>query len=140
MNIPLVSEKENLNEIYPGLDITILDNQQSAESEEKFAVNGQIKTVSAGKTYNVGDLFVATGMGTIKSDKVQVTVSPADKDSTASGTYVANASDWTKGTLTFSGTGAVTITITDYYFCTPCTIRSVLIEGSLDNDIVNPWS
>ena len=140
MNIPLVSEKENLNEIYPGLDITILDNQQSAESEEKFAVNGQIKTVSAGKTYNVGDLFVATGMGTIKSDKVQVTVSPADEDSTASGTYVANASDWTKGTLTFSGTGAVTITITDYYFCTPCTIRSVLIEGSLDNDIVNPWS
>jgi hypothetical protein len=85
-------------------------------------------------TINVGELFTSSATD-IDTDNVQVFVSPAvdlDPDSTASGTYAANTTDWTKGTVTFTGAGTATITITDYYFCTPTTITVEIIEKQND--------
>jgi len=110
------------------LDVEHSDNEKSVE---KFAaVSNEVKSYTTNGTVKIGELFAAKSgaIVEIKGDKVQVTVSPADKDSTASGTYAANTTDWTQGTLTFTGIGAATITITDYYFCTPTTIEVEVAE------------
>ncbi len=110
--------------------ITILD-REVADSVEKFEAKDVAK-ITTNTTVEIGDLFAAKTLGTddpeLKPENVQVTVSPVpDTGSTVSATYTPDATDWTKGTLTFTGTGAATITITDYYFCTPTTIE-VMVE------------
>jgi len=113
--------------------VTILD-REVGDSVEKFVKADTAKdSYSSGNTITIGELFAATEAGLAEATKilsanVMVAVSPVGEDSTAGGTYTANTTDWTQGTLTFSGTGAATITITDYYFCIPTTIN-VTIEG-----------
>ncbi len=113
--------------VYNGEDyafegITILD-REVADSKVKFESVAK-DSYTTNTTVTIGDLFTAIENAevVIKGDKVQVTVSPVGENSTAGGTFTANAEDWTQGTLTFTGVGAATITITDYYFCTPTTI------------------
>lgn len=106
------------------MDITHSDNEASVEKFESVAVG----SYTTGATVTIGELFTSVDNGIeVDADNVQVFVSPVGEDSTAGGTYVAadieNGKNWTDGTLTFSGTGAATITITDYYFCTPTTIE-----------------
>jgi len=118
--------------VYNGEDyafdgITILDRAE-ADSAVKFEKADTAKdSYTTESTVTIGELFKTATIDdeklTIKGDKVQVTVSSVGEGSTASATYTANTTEWTKGTLTFSGTGAATITITDYYFCTPTTIN-----------------
>ena len=104
--------------------VTILD-REVADSVDKFKPvidnNNEFPTES---TVKIGDLFAAienAGVD-IKYDNVQVAVSPFGATSTAGGTYAANTTDWTKGTITFSGIGTAVITITDYYFCKTATV------------------
>ena len=111
--------------------VDILDKKLDGSSVQKF-----VKSESAKSEYTstsivyIGDLFqaVENAVLDIKKEAIQVSVSPVGDGSTAGGTYVANTTDWTKGTLTFSGVGAATITITDYYFCTPTTITVEVTE------------
>lgn len=124
--------------VYNGEDyafegITILD-RVAGSSHQKF--EGKVTELANDTAIKLGDIFNAKFIEddklTIKSDKVQVTVSPVvdanGNPSEVTGVYVANTEDWTQGTLTLSGTGAVTITITDYYFCTPTTIEVDVTE------------
>ena len=123
----------------PFSGVTILD-RVVADSVEKFDKADNVKeSYTTDTTITIGELFKAADIEdeklTIQGDKVQVTVSPVDQvidgetiTSTAGATYTANATDWTNGTLTFSGIGAATITITDYYFCTPTTITVTIKE------------
>ena len=104
----------------PGVKNLDVDEGNYEESVNKFTpvINGGEKFES-GTNVTVGEIFKAVdslAVG-IKGDNVQVTVSPFGATSTAGGTYVANTTDWTQGTLTFSGVGQAVITITDYYFC-----------------------
>ena len=108
--------------------VTILD-RDVADSKVKFVEADNVKeTYMNGKPIAIGDLFQQAQLDddddklSILDPSVTVTVSPVGEGSTAGGTYKANTTDWTQGTLTFTGTGAATITITDYYFCTPTTI------------------
>jgi len=119
--------------VYNGADyafegITILD-REVADSETKFeakvAANAEYETETSVK---IGDLFNAISGKKIKVANVKVFVSLVGDNSTAGGTYTADTTDWTQGTLTFSGTGAATITITDYYFCKPTTINVTITE------------
>ncbi len=122
--------------VYNGEDyafegVTILD-REVADSVEKFNANNVTELVN-NKAITIGELFTAVaGLDekvAIQGANVQVTVSPVpNTGSTIEGTYVADTTDWTNGTLTFTGTGAATITITDYYFCTPTTISVTVIE------------
>ena len=106
--------------------VEILDKSMDGGSVTKFekaetAQDAYTSTV----TVNIGDLFAAIANAgvAIKGDQVHVTVSPVvGTTSTAGGEYTANATDWTKGTLKFTGTGAAAITISDYYFCKTTTI------------------
>ena len=110
-------------------NVTILDREEG-KSVKKFAKADTAKeSYTTGTTVTIGNLFEALEKpeAEIKTQSIQVAVSPVGEGSTAGGKYEANTDDWTKGTLTFSGTGAATITITDYYFCTPTTI-TVTIE------------
>ncbi|MBQ3054522.1 MAG: hypothetical protein IJC88_00270 [Oscillospiraceae bacterium] len=116
-------------EDFDGIDTMDITSSDQKDSVEKFKKADAAKeTYTTDEIINIGDLFTASGAGTIQSENVQVYVSPVDDESTASGIYAADTSDWTKGTLTFSGVGAATITITDYYFCTPTTINVEIVE------------
>ena len=108
--------------------VTILDREEGS-SVVKFESVAE-NSYTTGKTVTIGELFAAIEnvADPIDTANVQVFVSPVGDDSTAGGTYTANTSDWTKGTLTFSGTGAATITITDYNYCTPTTIDVTVTE------------
>ena len=116
----------------PFAGVTVLDRVE-ANSVEKFAKADAAKeSYTTETTVTIGELFKAAKIEdeklTIKGDKVHVFVSPVGEDSTAGATYVANTTDWTQGTLTFSGTGEATVTITDYYFCTPTTINVTVTD------------
>lgn len=107
--------------------ITILD-REVADSVVKFETKAAATYVT-GTSVTIGELFAEVPSEVaIDSDNVQITVSPVDDDSTAGGTYTADTSDWRQGTLTFTGLGTATITITDYYFCTPTTISVEVTE------------
>jgi len=92
-------------------------------SVEKFNRNtswlSNSKTFATGSTVKIGDLFTAKSNPAIPIDvdNVQVFVVPMNSNSTASGTYVANTTDWTQGTLTVEGLGNAYIYITDFNFC-----------------------
>ena len=119
--------------VYNGEDyafdgITILD-REVADSRIKFDKAETAKDSYTTKTsVTIGELFkAATGVDVdILGANVQVTVSPVGENSTAGGTYASNADNWTQGTLEFTGLGQATITITDYYYCTPTTINVVI--------------
>ncbi len=112
--------------------ITILD-REIADSVVKFD-----KVVADGTEYwtgekvTIGTLFTANSevpeILAINSKNVQVSVSPVGTTSTAGGIYTANTSDWTQGTLSFSGKGAAEIIITDYYFCIETRLE-VYVDG-----------
>ena len=113
-----------------GVEILDITQGEHEKSVVKFEAVNDTTEFEFGSVVTIGKLFAAkenTGVD-IDIDNVQVTVSPADKSSTVVGTYVANTTDWTQGALTFSGTGAATVTITDYYFCTPTTITVTVKE------------
>ena len=112
--------------------VTILD-RAVGNSEVKFETVDDIKeSYMNGKPISIGDLFKAAELKdeklSIIDATVKVTVSPVGEDSTVTGEYVPNTTDWTKGTLTLSGTGTATITITDYYFCEATTITVNVID------------
>ena len=115
--------------------VTILDKEE-ADSVSKFQVNPGIEGGSfiAGQlgTLEIGVIFSAIPGVTpaINGKNVQVFVTPADENSNVVATYVPNYDDWTKGTISFTGSGNVTITITDYYFCNETTIALNFAEVS----------
>ena len=123
--------------------ITALDVEEGdhEESVNKFNPVDNLDTnIATESTLTIGDLFTQVDdlKVAIQSDNVQVTVSPFGANSTAGGTYVANTTDWTKGTLTFSGMGQAVITITDYYFCKTTTVTvNVVGAEKFDTNFVN---
>ena len=126
-HIPVYNGKE-----YAFEGITILDRVE-ATSDDKFAIADNAETAfTTGVTVKIGDLFKDnTEVGTknpILSENVKVFVSPVDESSNVSATYSANTSDWKQGTLTFTGLGVATVSITDYYFCNTATISVTISE------------
>lgn len=121
--------------VYNGEDyafegITILD-REVADSVVKFdTVVEEGKAFTTETTVTIGELFKAIEQtkDPIENANVQVTVSPVGDDSTAGGTYAANTTDWTQGTLTFSGTGSAQIIITDYNYCEKTTLNVTITE------------
>ncbi len=122
-NVPIYNDGKTYFE-----GITILDRVE-ANSVEKFKSIAK-ETYITGTTVTIGDLFEAAAQDEVEivGANVQVMVSPTDETSTVTATYEANATDWTQGTLAFEGLGAATITITDYYFCTPTTITVTVVD------------
>lgn len=59
---------------------------------------------------------------------VKVTTEAID-DLSASGVYTANTADWTSGTIQFSGTGVVKVTITDNDYCIPAELYLEVVDA-----------
>ncbi len=120
------------------LDIEQGDHEESVNKFNPLIQHGS--EFATESTVTIGDLFAAienAGVA-IKSENVQVTVSPFGATSTAGGTYTANTTDWRQGTLTFSGVGQAVISITDYYFCKTTTITvNIVAADKFDTNFVN---
>ena len=130
--------------------VIILDGKGSID---KFSAQaGKGTTFESGTSVTITRLFDAIDLAeseqllNIKSESVQVFVSPVDEKSDARGTYVANTKNWKYGHVTFSGIGMVNITISDYFYCNPFTITveitpaNLIKNGSFGGvDIFNYW-
>lgn len=97
--------------------------------------NGVVQTeflyrVGNQNTVSVGDLFIAKSGVTINSSGVVVSIDKVDENSNVSGAFTAKTDDWTKGTIQFSGTGVVKVTIQDYNFCTPIVLYLEVIDAT----------
>ncbi|MBQ6839952.1 MAG: hypothetical protein IJO45_04610, partial [Oscillospiraceae bacterium] len=112
--------------------VTIL-GREVADSVVKFDSIGAESYIT-GTAVTIGELFAAVAdlEVAIDTDNVQVFVSPVGEESTAGGTYAANTADWTQGILTFSGTGAAKIVITDYYYCTETVLYITVLDEGMD--------
>lgn len=117
---------QSIDELDGIMDITMGTQEASVVKFESIAAS----SYNTGNTVTIGELFKEKEDNTvdIDADNVQVFVSPKEEGIEVGGTYVADTADWTKGTLTFTGDGEATITITDYNFCTPTTINVTITE------------
>ena len=114
--------------------VTILDREE-ANSVEKFETKFTgdfLYRVGNQNTISVGSLFKYKGTILAKDQNgsgVVVSVEKVDESMTVGGTFTANTSDWTKGTIQFSGTGVVKVTIQDYNFCKPTVLYLEVVEA-----------
>ena len=111
--------------IVTNLDITEGDQQ---ESVTKF--NGKVSTLVDYTTYKLGDLFAAVENCdvAIVDSGIAVSVVSADSANPVSANISYDKANWENGTITFTGAGTVSITIQDYFFCTPTTISVTVTE------------
>ncbi len=65
----------------------------------------------------------------IESGAVSVTIEKLYPETNVAGTLTANAADWTKGTIQFTGTGPVKLTITDGEDCTPTVLTLEVVDA-----------
>ena len=112
---------------YANIHISDITNAQ-----EKF-----VSKFSGDFTYRVGNsnavsvekLFAAKDGVTINNSGTYVTIDKVDENSNVSGKFTPNTSDWTKGTIQFSGTGVVKVTIQDYDFCKPTELTLEVVDA-----------
>ena len=100
------------------LDITAGDHENSVKKFE-----GKVNELANNKTYKLGDIFsfVDNGVELIPG-ALTVAITNKAENNPVSATIVYDRENWENGTITLTGTGEITITIQDYYFCTPTTI------------------
>ena len=131
-HIPIYND-ESLN---PFEGVTILD-RTNAQSIVKFQPKVADIAIKADTTLTLGDLFRQIGDVKINPETIQVFVTPIT-GSNASGTYTANASDWTKSIIAFAGNGGVEVTISDYNFCITSKL-SVLVVSDASAELENVY-
>ena len=103
--------------------ITILD-REDADSVEKFAAK-DIEELANATAINIGSIFAEKDSKEVdlKPENIVVSVHDLDdQDGIVTGEFARDSENWENGTITFTGTGKVQLTIQDYYFCTPTTI------------------
>ena len=101
--------------------VTILD-RDVANSVVKF--QGKVSELMANTEYKFGDLFTFVNNDVeLLPAALTVAISNLDENNPVSAEIVYDRENWENGTITFSGTGAINLTIQDYYFCTPTTIK-----------------
>ena len=122
--------------VYNGEDyafdgITILD-REVADSVTKFSSKFKgdfLYRVGNRNTVSLDSLFEAISGTKINRSGVYVTIDKVDENTNVSGTFTASTSDWTKGTIQFTGTGVVKLTIQDYDYCTPTTLELEVVDA-----------
>ena len=106
--------------------VTILD-REVADSVEKF--EGKVNELSNSQVYKLGDIFTFVDNGVkLVPDALTVTVTNKAENNPVSAVIVYDRENWENGTITLTGTGEITITIQDYYFCTPTTITVTVTD------------
>ena len=112
-------------------DFVGVENMDITEGHENSVVKfaGKVTELSNGVAITLGDIFnfVNNGVELIPG-ALSVSVHNLDENNPVSATINYDRSNWENGTITFTGTGEVKITIQDYYFCTPTTIEVTINE------------
>ena len=106
--------------------VKILD-REVGNSVEKF--ESEVTELVNNKKYKLGDIFTFVDKGVeLVPGALTVSVTNLDENNPVSATIKYDRENWENGTITFAGTGEITITIQDYYFCTPTTINVTINE------------
>ena len=100
--------------------------EEGGDAIDKFQGNS-VGSYPSGSTITIGELFSAITNDEISIIDKAVTVTVNGNDADAE--FTRNVSDWTKGTLTFSGVGSLEISITDFYYCKTATITITITEA-----------
>lgn len=125
--------------IVTDLGITEGDQEKSVVKFETKFTGAFLYRVGNMNTFSIGDLFAvkteyAAGTGhqlEVKKDSnVWVSLNKVDENADISGEFTPNDSDWTQGTIKFTGTGLVKITIQDYNFCTPTELIVEVVDAT----------
>lgn len=106
------------------IDVNISDREPEVKFKSKFTGDFLYRVGNA-NTVSLGSLFEAKDGVTIGT----VTATVEKISGNATGTYTPNTTDWTVGTIQFSNTGVVKVTITDNDYCTPTTIYLEVIAA-----------
>ena len=115
--------------IVTDLGITEGNQEASVEKFETKFTGDFLYRVGNQNTVSVGSLFAAKDGATISNSGVVVTIDKVDENANVGGTFTANYSDWTNGTIKFTGTGVVKVTIQDYNFCTPTVLYLEVVDA-----------
>ena len=111
----------------PGVNDLDVDEGEQQESVVKFS--GKVSQLVDYQTYKLGDIFEFVNNGVdLVPNAISVSVNNQDSSNPVSAIIEYAGEDWTNGTITLKGVGAITITIQDYYFCTPTTILVTVTE------------
>lgn len=120
-----------------GVEVLDLDEALSVEKFDRVfpIADAYLYRVGNANTVSLGSLFKAkAGVGisipAINSESLYVSITDVADDISILGTYTANASDWTQGTLKFNGTGPVKVTIQDYQYCQPTVLYLEVVDGN----------
>lgn len=110
------------------------DQQESAKKFETKFTGDFLYRVGNKNTVALGSLFKAKNVDDNDKDDINdsgvwVSIEKADEDMNVGGTFTANTSEWEKGTIQFSGTGVVKVTIQDYNFCTPTVLYLEVVDA-----------
>lgn len=128
-NIPVYNGEEYA---FPG--ITILDREvgDSAKKFETKFTNNYLYRVGNKGTVTAGTLFEesANVKPTIQDSGVWVTVQKVNETMDVSGNFTADRENWENGTIQFSGTGVVKVTIQDYQLCEPTSIYLEVVDAT----------
>ncbi len=120
---------EKYSGIVTDLDIIEGDQNESVKKFESKFTGDFLYRVGNSNEVSLGSLFGVKDGATINDSGVYVTIDKVDENSNVSGTYTANATDWIEGTIQFSGTGVVKVTIQDYDFCQPTVLHLEVIDA-----------
>lgn len=101
-------------------------DHDAAEEGKQNHVDKYLYRVGNQNTVALSSLFEA--LDGVKIGNVSVTVETVNGNAT--GTYTSNDSDWTKGSIQFSGTGIVKVTITDDDYCTPTELMLEVVNAT----------
>ena len=107
------------------IEVTVTERKSDKKFETKFTGNFLYRVGNA-NTVALGSLFEEINQDTVKDDGVAVTIENVKGN--AFGSYTKNA-EWEKGTIQFSGTGEVKVTITDNDYCTPTELDLEVVDA-----------
>ena len=117
-----------LNEYHGVTNLDVTEGHE--DSVTKFESVLSNDTLDNNKAYKLGDIFKFVNNGVeLVPGALIVSVNNLDATHPVSAKIDYNRNgNWTDGTITFYGNGEVTLTIQDYYFCKPTTIKVTIGE------------
>ncbi len=114
-------------------DFSIQLNLTSFDEANKFKVKFEntdkyLYRVGNANAVSLSSLFEAVDRAEIGN--VSVAINSLDANTDVAGTYTANSTDWTLGTIKFSGTGPVEVTIDDDKYTNPVSLKLEVVDAT----------
>ena len=111
------------------LEVSVVDKFPEVEKFETKFTGDFLYRVGNKNTVALDSLFKAKDGVKINNSGVTVSVEKVS-EGTVGGTYTADASAWTNGTIQFNGTGVVKVTITDNDSCSPTELTLEVVDAT----------